>query len=77
MFVLRLVEERYFVDANNVAVMISMLLMDDLKEDGGVEHYTFKEHILQIEADALIVKAQKMGLYKKLGADALVALATA
>lgn len=63
MFVLKLVDEGYLHDPENMAVLCAMLLMDDLKLEGGVEKYTMKEHLLATAASDLLARAQKLGLY--------------
>lgn len=64
-FCLLLVEERRLLDAQNMAVLVSMVLMDDLKQEGYSEHYHYKEKILTAEAHKLISKAVKAGYYGK------------
>lgn len=63
MFCLKLVDEGYLDDVTNMAVLVSMLLIDELKEEGGVESYPFKELLLKQEAGKLLSRAQKEGIY--------------
>jgi len=64
-FCLLLVEERRLADAQNMAVLVAMVLMDDLKSEGFTESYHYKEKILEAEAHKLITKAVKAGYYGK------------
>jgi hypothetical protein len=64
MFTIRLVDERLLHDPQNMGVLIAMLLMDDIKLEGGVEGYTFREHILKFDAERLLSAARKEGFYK-------------
>lgn len=64
-FCLLLVEERRLLDAQNMAVLVAMVLMDDLKSEGFAETYHYKEKILEAEAHKLISKAIKEGYYGK------------
>lgn len=64
MFALKLVDEKLLADADNMGVLVSMALIEDLKTEGGVESYSFRETLLQAEADKLIMAARKEGLYK-------------
>lgn len=62
-FALRLVEEHLLADDTNPGVLTAMLLMLDLKEHGFAEDYIMRERVLVAEADRLIVRAKKLGLY--------------
>lgn len=64
-FCLLLVEEKRIADPQNMAVLVSMVLMDDLKSEGYAEQYHYKEKLLTAEAHKLITKAIKAGYYGK------------
>lgn len=64
MFCLVIAEEGYFADVLNMSVLVSTLLIDELKQEGGVEHYTFKERILLAEAKKILHEAQREGYYR-------------
>ncbi len=64
MFCLYIAEEGYFADVQNVSVLTSIVLIDELKTAGGVEDYTFKERILLMEAKKLLSEAQREGLFR-------------
>lgn len=63
-WVCRLVDEKLFVDTNNQGVLVALLMMDDLRLEGGVDGYTFREHLLKYDAERLLSAARKEGLYK-------------
>lgn len=64
MFVVKLVDENLYADIDNVAVSTGMVLLDDLKLEGSVDTYPFREAVLRIEAHNLISYLQKEhGLY--------------
>lgn len=63
MFTLKLVDEGFIADPQSMPVLVAMLLIDDLKEEGNVGEYEFKEFLLRAEAGKLLSKAQKEGVY--------------
>ena len=58
-----LVDEGLFVDVDNVAVLTGMVLLEDLKIEGGVGDYAFKENLLRQDAVHLLYHLQKENLY--------------
>lgn len=58
-----LVDEGLYADVENVAVLTGMVLLDDLKIEGGLEDYTFKEKRLHNDAKHLLFHLQKDQLY--------------
>ena len=70
MFCLKLVDEGRFPDARNQSVLVSMLLIDDLKDErpdteGELAVWKFEETKLAAEASKLIARANLMGFYLK------------
>lgn len=63
MFAVVLVDEKKLHDQTNMGVLAGLLAMDDLREEGGIEKYTFKEPLLRAEAYKLLAAARKEGLY--------------
>ena len=61
-FSLMLVEENLFADTDNLAVSVSLLLMDELKNKGGDE-YDFKETLLSNDSKRLLKYFQTQGFY--------------
>lgn len=64
MFCLVIAEEGYFADVLNMSVLVSTLIIDDIKQAGGSEQYTFKERILIVEAKKILHEAQREGYYR-------------
>jgi hypothetical protein len=64
MFCLMLVDEGFLADAQNMAVLVSAVLIDDLRTEGGVDKYVFKEFLLKTEAGKLLSKCREEGIYK-------------
>ena len=65
MMVVALVDEGLYADVDNVCVSTALTLLDDLRIEGGVETYSFREAMLRIEAHNLIAYLQKEKLYDK------------
>ena len=70
MFCMKLVDEGRFPDVRNQAVLVSMLLLDDIKDDrpdvnGLSVVWKLEEARWASEADKLISRANLMGLYLK------------
>jgi hypothetical protein len=70
MFCMKLVDEKRFPDARNQAVLVSMLLMDDIKDDrpdvnGELPVWRLQEASWIAEANRLIGRANLLGLYLK------------
>ena len=68
MFVLTLVDEGRFLDATNQAVLVAMLLMDDVKDDrpdvdGALPVWRVEEIKWKAEAKKMLLRANLMGLY--------------
>jgi hypothetical protein len=65
-WVVRMVDEKLFVDVQNQGVLVALLMMDDLRLEGGVNGYSFREHTLKYDAEKLLMAARREGLYKDL-----------
>ena len=68
MFCMTLVDEGRFVDVQNQAVLVAMLLLDDIKDDskdvrGDGVVWRLQEHSWKTEAGKLLQRAILMGLY--------------
>lgn len=68
MFVMTLVDEGRFLDATNQAVLVAMLLMDDVKDDrpdvdGALPVWRVEEIKWKAEAKKMLLRANLMGLY--------------
>jgi hypothetical protein len=63
MFCLLLVAEDHLADKNNMAVLVSMLLLNELKHEGADSGYQHNEQRLEGEAKKLLGVAQRKGLY--------------
>ena len=68
MFVLMLVDEGRFRDAANQAVLVSMLLIDDVKDDrpdvnGALPVWRLDEMRWKAEAKKMLARANLMGFY--------------
>ncbi len=64
MFCLYIAEEGFFADVHNMAVLVAVVLIDELKTEGGAEDYSFREKILLQEAKKLLSEAQREGLFR-------------
>jgi hypothetical protein len=78
-FCLMLVAEGYWRDQDNMAVLVSLLLIDDIKDDrpdveGQLSVWREDELKWQNKAKDLILRAQLQGLYHRIGAPALAAV---
>jgi hypothetical protein len=78
MFVLRLVDEQRFPDTGNQAVLVSLLLLEDIRDerkdvDGQGAVWRLEEQKWKEEAAKLIRRANLMGLYLKDGVMLLAA----
>lgn len=63
-FVLLLVDEGLLADAQSMGVLVALACINDLKEFGGVDGFTFKDRILEMEAKTMLDAARKEGLYR-------------
>lgn len=64
MFCLKLVDEGMLADAQSMAVLTSMVVMEDLKAEGSMDDYRFHERILDQAAKSMIDAARAEGLYR-------------
>lgn len=58
-----LVDEGLYADVDNVAVTTALVLLEDLKSEGHVEDYRFKETRLRGDANYVLHHIKKEGLY--------------
>ncbi len=63
MLAVMLVDEGLFADTQSVAVTTALVLLEDLRMEGGVEDYAFREGMLKIEAHNLLHYLQKQEVY--------------
>lgn len=64
LFILKLIDLQLFADRGNMGVVVALLLMDDLKIEGGVDRYTYNEALLETTSNRLLHLFQQEGLYK-------------
>lgn len=63
MLILLLVDGQFFADAKNMAVLVALLLMNELRDRGSDSAYVFNEVLLRSEASKTLGRAQLLGLY--------------
>lgn len=63
MLVAVLVDEGLYADTSNVCVSTALVLLEDLRQEDGVENYAFREGVLKIEAHNLLAYLKKQELY--------------
>jgi hypothetical protein len=63
MFVLKLVEEKFFADSSNMAVMVSLLLLNELRDSGSEGSFRLNKKHLDRDAGHVLRKAQLLGYF--------------